>query len=133
MVPEILHAFQFRASRLERMILACYDAAENGRFGAHRDNTIAQTAHRRFAVSINLNADFEGGEVAFPEYGTAGFKPPAGGALVFSCSMLHVVTPVRRGRRYALLPFVYDEPAAELRRANLATSPHRQSGPAESA
>ena len=119
-VPEILHAFQFRASRLERMILACYDAAENGRFGAHRDNTIPQTAHRRFAVSINLNNEFEGGEIAFPEYGSAGFKPPAGAALVFSCSMLHAVSPVRRGRRYALLPFVYDEPAAELRRANLA-------------
>ena len=132
-VPEILHAFQFRASRLERMIIACYDSAENGRFGAHRDNTIPQTSHRRFAVSINLNTAFEGGEIVFPEYGTAGFKPNAGSALVFSCSMLHVVSPVRRGRRYAVLPFVYDEPAAELRRALLATSARRQADPAQSA
>jgi len=114
--PEIRHAFQFNATRLERLIIACYDAEEQGRFGPHRDNTVAATAHRRFAVSINLNDDFEGGSIVFPEYGPRPFRPPAGGALVFSCSMMHAVTPMARGRRYACLPFVYDEEAAKLRR-----------------
>lgn len=115
-VPEIGHVFQFAATRLERMIIGCYNAAQDGRFGPHRDNTIAQTAHRRFAVSINLNDDFDGGELIFPEYGERPFKPESGGALVFSCSLMHAVLPVMRGRRYACLPFVYDDAASELRR-----------------
>lgn len=115
-VPEIRHAFQFGATRLERLIVAAYHAEESGRFGAHRDNTVAATAHRRFAVSINLNDDFEGGGLVFPEYSGRVFCPPPGGALVFSCSMMHAVLPMRRGVRYACLPFVYDDAAAELRK-----------------
>lgn len=115
-VPEIGHVFQFAATRLERMIIGCYDAAKDGRFGLHRDNTIPETAHRRFAVSINLNDDFDGGELIFPEYGNRPFKPASGGALVFSCSLMHAVLPMTRGRRYACLPFVYDDAAAEQRR-----------------
>ncbi len=119
-VPEIRHAFQFEATQLERLIVAVYDAAEGGRFGPHRDNTLASTAHRRFAVSINLNDDFEGGNLVFPEYSPRQFRPPAGGALIFSCSLMHAVVPVTRGRRYACLPFVYDDAAAELRRRQAA-------------
>ena len=115
-VPEIRHVFQFEATRMERLIVACYDAAEGGRFGPHRDNTVRETAHRRFAVSLTLNDDFAGGELSFPEYGTRRMQPPLGGALVFSCSLLHAVAPVTHGRRYAFLPFVYDDAAAALRR-----------------
>jgi len=114
-VPEIRNAFQFHATRLERLILACYDVEDGGHFAPHRDNTVAATAHRRFAVSINLNDEFDGGGVSFPEYSARRFKPPAGGALVFSCAMMHAVSPMRRGRRLACLPFVYDEAAAAAR------------------
>jgi peroxiredoxin len=117
-IPEILKAHQFQVSRMERYIVSCYAVEDGGHFGAHRDNTTKGTAHRRFAVSINLNADFEGGEVSFPEYGQRGFKPPPGGAVVFSCSLLHAVSKVTRGRRYAFLPFLYDEAAAKIREAN---------------
>jgi len=81
---------------LERYIVSCY-AAEDGR--AHRDNTTKGTAHRWFAVSINLNSESEGGEVSFPEYGPRSFKPPPGGAVVFSCSILHGVSKVTSGCR----------------------------------
>jgi hypothetical protein len=43
---------------------------------------------------------------------------PAGTAAVFSCALLHEVLPVARGRRYAFLPFLYDDEAALLRLAN---------------
>ena len=119
-VPEIAKAHQFTATRMERHIVACYSAEDGGHFAAHRDNTTAGTAHRRFAVSINLNEDFDGGEVSFPEYGPRGFKAPTGGAVVFSCSLLHRVSPVTRGRRFAFLPFLYDEAAAQLRQRNAA-------------
>ena len=69
-------------------------------------------------MSINLNDDFDGGEVSFPEYGPRSFKPPPGGAVVFSCSLLHAVSQVTRGKRYAFLPFLYDDAAAKVREAN---------------
>lgn len=119
-VPEIAKVHQFQVTRMERYLVACYSAAEGGHFRAHRDNTTKGTAHRRFAVSINLNAEFEGGEVSFPEYGPRGFKPPPGGAVVFSCSLLHQVSRVTAGERYAFLPFLYDDAAAKLREANIA-------------
>src|SRR4029079_3451012 len=99
-------------------IVSCYAAEDQAHFGAHRDNTTKGTAHRRFAVSINLNADFDGGEVSFPEYGPKSYKPPPGGAVIFPCALLHAVSQVTRGRRYAVLPFLYDEEAAGRREAN---------------
>jgi predicted 2-oxoglutarate/Fe(II)-dependent dioxygenase YbiX/peroxiredoxin len=111
---EIQKAYQFKATRMERYIVACYAAEDAAHFAAHRDNTTKGTAHRRFAVSINLNDDFDGGEVSFPEYGRRSFKALAGGAVVFSCSLLHDVSRVERGRRYAFLPFLYDDEAAKI-------------------
>lgn len=116
--PEIAKIHQFKVTRMERYIVACYAAEDGAHFSAHRDNNSRGTAHRRFAISVNLNDDFDGGEVSFPEYGPRGFKAPPGGAVVFSCSLLHQVSKVTRGKRYAFLPFVYDDAAAEIRRAN---------------
>ena len=116
--PEILKVYSFKATRMERYIIACYSAEDNAHFRAHRDNTTKGTAHRRFAVSINLNSEFEGGEVSFPEYGPRSFKPPPGGAVIFPCALLHAVSQVTSGSRYAFLPFLYDDEAAKVREAN---------------
>lgn len=117
-VPEIKKVHQFDVSRIERYIVACYSAEEQGHFAAHRDDTTLGTAHRRFAVTINLNSEFEGGELSFPEYGSRSFKPAPGGAVVFSCSLLHAVSKVTKGKRYAFLPFLYDEAARKVREQN---------------
>lgn len=118
-VPEIQRAFQFKVTRMERYIVACYDAAVGGHFQPHRDNTTKGTAHRRFAVTINLNAgEYEGGALMFPEYGRTTYRPPTGGAVVFSCALLHQAMPVTHGKRYAFLPFLYDDAAAAIREAN---------------
>ena len=37
---------------------------------------------------------------------------------MFSCSLLHEATPVTKGKRYAFLPFLYDDAAAKIREAN---------------
>jgi predicted 2-oxoglutarate/Fe(II)-dependent dioxygenase YbiX/peroxiredoxin len=118
LIPEIAKVFQFHVTRMERFIVCCYSADEDGHFNPHRDNTTKGTAHRRFAVSLNLNGDYEGGTLAFPEFGPRRFRPPAGGAVVFSCSLLHQADLVTRGRRYVFLPFLYDEAAAALREQN---------------
>jgi predicted 2-oxoglutarate/Fe(II)-dependent dioxygenase YbiX/peroxiredoxin len=121
LAPQILRAFQFRPTRIERWLVACYEEQDQGFFGPHRDNTNLGTAHRKFACTINLNADgYEGGDLRFPEYGPRLYRAPTGGAVVFSCSLLHEVRPVTRGRRYAFLPFFYDEEAAQLREKNSA-------------
>jgi predicted 2-oxoglutarate/Fe(II)-dependent dioxygenase YbiX len=106
LAPLVRQAFCWSPSRIERYIVACYSAEDAGFFKTHRDNTTGGTAHRRFAVSINLNDDYDGGDLRFPEFGARTYRPPAGGATVFSCSLLHEATPVTRGLRYATLPFL---------------------------
>jgi predicted 2-oxoglutarate/Fe(II)-dependent dioxygenase YbiX len=112
--PMMERAFSFRANHIERYVVSCYDAADGAVFHPHRDSTTQGTAHRRFACSINLNADFEGGDLRFGEYGPRTYRPPPGGAVVFSCAMLHEATRVTCGRRYAFLPFFYDEAGAGI-------------------
>jgi len=119
LVPLIERAFQFKVTRMERYIVACYDAGQGGYFRPHRDNTTMGTAHRRFAVTINLNAeDYEGGDLVFPEFGRRTYRASTGGAVVFSCSLLHEAKPVRTNRRFVFLPFLYDETAAQIREAS---------------
>lgn len=118
--PEIEKLFYMRCDYIERHIVGCYAAEDGGHFAPHTDNGGGLTAHRRFAVSINLSADFDGGEVVFPEYNTQGYKAPPGWAVVFPCAILHGVRPVTRGARYAFLPFVYDETGQAIRKAALA-------------
>ncbi|MGE0716156.1 MAG: 2OG-Fe(II) oxygenase [Alphaproteobacteria bacterium] len=117
LVPMIQRGLQFRATRIERYVVACYEGERRGFFTAHRDNTTPATRHRKFAVTINLNAeDYEGGDLRFPEFGRRSYRAPTGGAVVFSCSLMHEALPVTRGRRYAFLPFLYDDAAAGVRR-----------------
>ena len=119
--PMVKRAFGWEASEIERFLISRYAEDDQGFFSAHRDDVTAGTAHRKFAVTVNLNADdYEGGALRFPEFGRRLYAPETGGATVFSCALLHEVTPVTRGVRYAFLPFLYDEAGARLRKANLA-------------
>lgn len=121
LLPEINKAFNFNATRIERYIVSCYDGEGGGFFRPHRDNTTPGTRHRKFAVTINLNDGYGGGDLRFAEYSDRLYRAPAGGAVVFSCSLLHEATPVTEGRRYACLPFLYDDASAEIRRAYAGT------------
>src|SRR5205814_10542740 len=56
LLPSIKRGVQFAPTRFERYLIACYDADEGGYFRPHRDNESLGTKHRRYAVSINLNA-----------------------------------------------------------------------------
>ena len=108
-MPEVYKAFAFRATRFEGFKIACYDAATGGFFHAHRDNLSPSTAHRRFALTLNLNEGYAGGYLRFPEYGPHLYRPEAGGAILFSSSHLHEVTEVTEGRRFTLLSFLFGE------------------------
>lgn len=122
LMPAVHKAFAWQATRVERYIVSCYSGEDGGFFFPHRDNQSPATAHRKFAVTLNLNAgDYDGGELRFPEFGPRLYKPPTGGATVFGCGLLHEAKPVTRGVRYAFLPFLYDEEGQKLRDAGART------------
>ena len=118
LLPAIERFFQFRPTRMDRYMVSCYDAETGGHFFRHRDNMNAGARHRRFAVSINLNKDYEGCDLMFPEFGRRLYRAPFGGAIVFSTGALHQVTPITSGKRYAFVPFLYGEEDARQRIAN---------------
>lgn len=108
-LPELQRAFSYSATRFEGFKIVRYDSDTGGFFRAHRDNLSPATAHRRFALSLNLNEGYEGGELSFPEYDAVRYRPAAGEALLFSGSLLHEVTEVTSGERFALLSFLFGE------------------------
>lgn len=116
-VPEMLRAYRFRAASFEVPRIGCYDSANAGAFGAHRDNRTPFTAHRRFAMSLNLNTgSYEGGTLRFGEFGTEEYEPDAGGAVIFCCDLLHEALPVTEGRRFAIFTFFTDAEGAQQER-----------------
>jgi predicted 2-oxoglutarate/Fe(II)-dependent dioxygenase YbiX len=66
-------------------------------------------------MTLNLNTGaYEGGELRFPEYGRELYRPEAGGAVIFSCSLLHEALPVTRGKRFAMFTFLTDAAGAAM-------------------
>ncbi len=117
-LPEIAKAFFYQVAGLESFRIVRYDADTGGYFKTHRDNTNLSTAHRRFAMTLNLNAgEYEGGQLRFPEYGPDLYGPAAGDAVIFSCSLLHEAMPVTAGQRYVLLAFLYGADGQRLMQA----------------
>ena len=69
-VPEVHKAFRFPITRFEEFKVACYDAEPGGYFRPHRDNIDRDSAHRTFAMTLNLNTgDYDGGHLRFPSTG----------------------------------------------------------------
>ncbi len=101
--PMIKKAFAFDVQRREDLHIARYFGAREGFEMGHRDNTDAPGAHRKFALSISLNDDYEGGGIAFKEFSPKGYRVPAGSAMVFSSSLLHEVQETTEGVRYNLI------------------------------
>ena len=105
-VPEMTKAFNFTPKAYDIGRIGCYDAADSGFFRPHRDILSSdQDNPRKFALSLNLNEDYTGGALRFPEYGERVYSPPRGGGVIFSCSLLHEALPVESGRRFGLFLF----------------------------
>lgn len=117
-IPAMERFFQYKPTRMDRYLVSCYDSESGGHFSRHRDNVNAGAKHRRFAASFNLNRDYEGCDLIFPEFGRRLYKAPPGGVIIFSTGALHQVTPITKGKRYAFVPFFYGEEEAKLREAN---------------
>lgn len=109
--PMIMKAFAFNVTRREAIHIARYTGTREGHHMGHRDKTATDRTYRRFALSIALNNDFEGGEITFEEYSPYGYKPFPGTALVFSSSLLHEVSEISSGTRYSLISNLFNEEA----------------------
>ena len=117
LIPELKRAFGFEVASFEALRIGCYDAAAGGFFRRHRDNSTPYTVHRSFAMSLNLNTgEYVGGQIRFPEFGRDLYEAEAGGAVVFSCNLLHEALPVTRGRRFAVFTFFADTAGAARER-----------------
>jgi hypothetical protein len=106
LLPEVRRGFAHAPRSFEAVKLVRYEAGL-GWFAVHRDNATPDAAHRRLAVTINLDDGYEGGDLTFPELGPDLYRPRPGAAIVFSCGLLHEVTPVRTGTRHALVTFLW--------------------------
>ena len=117
-VPEIFRSTYYRVTHFEEFKVVCYEAADGGHFAPHRDNNNLSAAHRRFAMTLNLNTgEYEGGELTFPEFGPHLYRPAAGDAVIFSCALAHQALPVTAGRRFVLLSFLFGDEAQAMRQS----------------
>lgn len=105
--PMIRKAFAFEVTRREDLHIARYFGPREGIAIGHRDNTQPVSAHRRFALSLSLNDDYEGGGIAFREFSPRSYRVPAGAAMVFSSSLLHEVEETTAGVRYNLISHLF--------------------------
>jgi predicted 2-oxoglutarate/Fe(II)-dependent dioxygenase YbiX len=106
--PELEKAFNFdQPLRFEAFTVLSYSDDRKDFFAPHRDN-LRTTQKRRFAMSLNLNDGYQGGELWFPEYGEHKYLPAAGAGVIFSCSLLHEALPVTKGQRWVMVTFMCD-------------------------
>ncbi len=124
--PELAKVYAYHLPyRFENFIVLGYEVERQDFFGLHRDRYRPEHP-RRFAMSLNLNDDYEGGTLRFPEYSDQHYRPPAGGACIFSCSLLHEALPVTRGRRLAMTTFILsaEDASAARKPTDAALAPH---------
>ncbi|MFK7955879.1 MAG: 2OG-Fe(II) oxygenase family protein [Lysobacterales bacterium] len=117
LLPEISWSYNYQVTHFEGVKVVAYDAGDGGYFAPHRDNDGEDTAHRRFAMTLNLNTpDYADGQLCFPEYGQC-VKPDVGSAVVFSCNLAHEARKVTSGIRYALVSFFFSD-AEQLKKVD---------------
>ena len=114
LLPEIAKVFYSDISHRETYKTCCYSADDLGCFGKHRD-TIAPHLHRRYAMTLVLNDDFEGGGISFPEYSDEVIEVPKTWAVVFPGSLFHQVNTIGVGRRYVVISFFFTEAEAAIK------------------
>ena len=102
-LPELKKVFYFDTQYRETYKICSYDSETCGRFHPHRD-TPAPYQHRKFALSLFLNDDYEGGEFVLCEYGLK-IKPKANTAFIFPGISTHQIQPVTKGSRMTIITF----------------------------
>ena len=105
--PEIKKIFYFDVNYRELYKICSYNSDSNGRFHPHRD-TPEPYQQRRYAMSLFLNDDYEGGEFELLEYNLK-IKPKKNTAIVFPGICSHMINSVLKGERKVIITFFCNE------------------------
>lgn len=105
--PEIKKIFYFDVKYREKYKICCYNSDSNGRFNAHRD-TPNPYQHRKYALTLMLNEEYEGGEFELPEYNIK-IKPKKNTAIIFPGICTHKVNSITGGSRRNIISFFCSE------------------------
>jgi len=113
--PEIYKVFYHDIKYRENWKICCYRGEDEGNFHAHRD-TIYPYQHRRYAMSLLLNDDYEGGGIVFPEYSDEIITAPKYSAIIFPGTLYHEVKKINKGTRYVIISFLFTEKENEIKK-----------------
>jgi len=94
---------------LERPQLLRYGEGSKG-YDWHLDIGTGDASTRKISVSVLLNSDYKGGELAFFSEGSQMMKADAGVAVAFPSFLPHKVMPVTKGERWSLVAWFAGEP-----------------------
>lgn len=94
---------------MERPQLLRYKAPSKG-YDWHTDIGRGDASNRKISLSILLNDDYEGGDLAFFLTGEQSLKPDAGQAIAFPSFLPHRVTPLTKGIRWSLVCWITGDP-----------------------
>lgn len=94
---------------LERPQLLKYTAPSKG-YDWHMDVGNGDASNRKISISILLNDNYEGGELAFFMRGEQVIKADAGSAICFPSFLPHRVTPLTEGVRWSLVSWITGDP-----------------------
>ena len=72
--------------------------------------------HRRYAMTLVLNDDYEGGGIVFPEYNNKAYKPSLCSAIIFPAPLFHKVLEVTKGTRYVIVSFLLGDSEAKYKK-----------------
>lgn len=95
--PEIGRLFGVELGQASGTTICHVSAVDTWPCGGNEPSAAQAISGRRFAVTINLTDDYQGGEILFPEYGSILYRPPAGTALVSPGPMIRRFLPVTAG------------------------------------
>jgi len=110
LAPELQRAFSFEAFRFDEIKVARYTPGSGATVNPWAAAAGSEPMERCFALTLELNArhdgkdgkGYGGGEMVFPEYGRARYRPDKGGAVIHSANLMLELRPVTRGQRYTL-------------------------------
>ncbi len=102
--------FDFNVTGLmERPQLLRYHEGSKG-YDWHTDIGTGDASTRKISVSILLNDNYQGGDLAFFSEGEQMMKADAGVAVAFPSFLPHKVMPVTKGERWSLVAWFSGEP-----------------------
>ena len=114
--PEVKKIYNYDIKFREDYKICNYASSSSGRFHQHRDTPHPHN-HRKFAMSLLLNDDYEGGELYFPEYNIK-LKPKKNTAVIFPGILSHGILDVTKGNRMSLITFFTTKEAESYKITN---------------